>query len=178
MLPFPVARGAMLMVIVGVVLLVAYMGFVVALIVRGEGTEGSPSPLQRLRTILTRPGEAIRALRRRAASAVGHTRATPATDDERLKRPLTAYADALAATLATVEALDPTTFGTRASDRREFEEVAVQALVAAHTLRQLADAAGVCADACAATEASRRRDPGSFRAPRANTPQHQLRETF
>ena len=165
------------MVIVGVVLVLAYMAFVVAMIVRGDSADRKPTPWPRLEGFLLRPRARLVPLRARMAGLVGRKRADPAAGNESLRRPLEAYEAALNSALATVAALDPD-FGARSSDRREFEEVAVQALVAAHSLRQLADAAGACADACEVAETRRRRDKSpSFSAARPSSPQHQLRES-
>src|SRR6516162_8782976 len=100
------------MVIVGVVLVLAYMAFVVAMIVRGDSADRKPTPWPRLEGFLLRPRARLVPLRARMAGLVGRKRADPAAGDESLRRPLEAYEAALNSALATVAALDPD-FGAR-----------------------------------------------------------------
>jgi hypothetical protein len=156
------------MVIVGAALILAYGVLVV--VVSARGVRSSGRQVSRPSAILARAWETTDVVRRRAVIMMGRTRAHPANDNA-LRRPLAAYDEALNAALATVEALSQG-FGAQARDRRQFEEVAVQSLVAAHTLRRLANAAGACADGCEMAEASHRQDRSTAR---SSTPRHQRR---
>jgi hypothetical protein len=139
-------------VIVAVVLLVAYGLLVFSRLRRRE-----PTVVRLPRAAAERTWSVIGA--GRSAVARLPVRRRPTVDDEVwMLEPLAAYQTAFGAARATVEALKAD-WAIGVSGRAEFEEVAVQALVAAHALRRVADTAGACADAYATVDDPRLRAP-------------------
>ena len=141
-----------MVVILAIVLLVAYGLLVLSRLGRREPV------MVRLRWAAAERTRNVIAAGRSAVARLP-VRRRPTVDDEVwMLEPLAAYQAAFGAARATVEALKAD-WAVGVSGRAEFEEVAVQALVAAHALRRVADTAGACADAYATADDPRLRAP-------------------
>jgi hypothetical protein len=157
------------MVTIGAIALLAYAGLVVALIVRNIDTE---RPGAHRGAVHGGSWHFIRAGRDRLARLMARTRTDGGSENEALRAPLAEYRAALHAAVTAVEVFKPESRNAP-SDQAKFEELAIQALVAAQTLRKLADAAGACADACVVAARSHVLDPAMRVAPpRTGPPQH------